>query len=109
MKYCLEVSRSLDDKLQSFATQGRCSKADVLRKAIALYETALDVTSNGESVNVVDGDKLSCSIMRSHTRPPPAPLPDPPPPYVFEDKSFPFEVVLMIGFVVICIVGYLMP
>lgn len=56
VRLSLEVSIELFNLLDSMAQRMASSKADVLRKAIALYEIAINAKRNGQQLAILDAD-----------------------------------------------------
>ncbi len=64
VRVSLDVSPELFAKLQSMARDMRGTKSDVLRKALALMDVALDARKRGKKIGIADSsDQLTTEII----------------------------------------------
>lgn len=54
VRLSLDLSASLDDTLENLARKMGTSKAEVLRKGLALVEVAVDAKEHGQKLGVAD-------------------------------------------------------
>jgi predicted DNA-binding protein len=54
VRLSLDVSTSLDNTLEDLAKRTGSTKADILRKGIALVEVAVDAKEHGKKLGVAD-------------------------------------------------------
>jgi hypothetical protein len=52
----LTISQELSDLLETRANESSCSRADVLRKGLMLYELAIESKRRGECLGVFSAD-----------------------------------------------------
>ena len=57
VQYSMTVSPALNARLEQWAAAGHCTKGEVLRKAIALYEVAVDAQSHQQRLGIVDQNR----------------------------------------------------
>lgn len=57
IRLSLDVSPELNETITQLAKKSGGSKSDILRKAIALMEVAVDAKARGEKVALVDKDQ----------------------------------------------------
>ena len=62
VRLSLNVSPQLNDTLEALANTTHTTKSDVLRKAIALMQVAVEAKDNGQAVGIVD--KLHKRLVR---------------------------------------------
>lgn len=58
IRLSLDVSRELNDTITQLAKASGGSKSDILRKAIALMEVAVEAKAKGQKVALVDKDHI---------------------------------------------------
>jgi hypothetical protein len=65
VRISLDISQELFDRLQWMAAETKGSKADVLRKSLALMETALRAKRNGKKIGLAskDSDVMTTEII----------------------------------------------
>lgn len=64
VRLSLDVSPELNEVLERLADATHGSKSDVLRKAIALMEVAVDAKENGKKLGIVErGQTVSTEIV----------------------------------------------
>jgi predicted transcriptional regulator len=56
MRFTIDLSAEIDEKLSSIAKQSNTTKADVMRRAFALMALAQDEKSRGNSLGIVRDD-----------------------------------------------------
>lgn len=59
----LQVSNDLNDSLDRMADEAETTKADILRKAIILYEYARKGKAKGQSLALVKNDRIETEIV----------------------------------------------
>jgi predicted transcriptional regulator len=57
IRLSLSVSPELNALLEQLAAAGRCTKSEVLRKAIALYDVAYEAKSQKHRIGILDQNK----------------------------------------------------
>ena len=57
IRLSLSVSPELNALLEQLAAAGHCTKSEVLRKAIALYDVAFEAKSQKRRIGILDQDK----------------------------------------------------
>lgn len=64
IRLSLDVSPELNERLETLAEQTHGTKSDVLRKAIALMDLAVQAKREGKRVGIAEGDQaLSTEIV----------------------------------------------
>jgi len=64
LRYSLVISADLDSRLEALARDRSMSKADILRRGLALYEVAVGAKATGNRFGIVDLDgRLSTEIV----------------------------------------------
>jgi len=56
VRLILEVSHELNETLEHLASRARVSKSEILRKAIALIEVALEAKDKKQTIGINDQD-----------------------------------------------------
>lgn len=63
IRLSLDVSPRLLQALEQLSTDTHGTKSDVIRKAIALMEIAVDAKRHGKKFGITDGDHLTTEIV----------------------------------------------
>jgi len=64
VRYSLLISADLDSRLEALAQERAMSKADILRRGLALYEVAVSAQAAGNRFGIVDpDDRLTTEIV----------------------------------------------
>lgn len=64
VRYSLVISADLDSRLEALAQGRSMSKADILRRGLALYEVAVGAQATGNRFGIVDPDgRLTTEIV----------------------------------------------
>lgn len=58
VRFSMDMSQELSEKLEQLAEKKNTTKSEVLRRAIALFDVAVEAEASGKKLGIADKDRM---------------------------------------------------